>query len=300
MRSTPPARPPLHALHVFATVVREGGVRAAAQALCVTPGAVSRQLQALQETLPRPLFDHQPGGAATLSPAGRQLYARVSGPLEAIHAALDGASPSGARSVVRVNTSVTLAMHWLIPQLREFSQRFPRYHVQVTTSDGPVSATRGAADVYLRRDPGELTPLAIMEFLQERSVLVAAEALVAASRGPIATGLRRLPRISSRSRPDLWPSWCAAHGVPAARLEPALEFDNTILAIQAAAQGLGCLVVPEIFAAPLLSAGALRRLGGGSVATGSYSLAIAPGRNSARVAAFTGWLRALGRPARAT
>ena len=46
--------PPLHALHVFETVARLGGVRAAAAELNVTPPAVSHQLDKLEGFLARP------------------------------------------------------------------------------------------------------------------------------------------------------------------------------------------------------------------------------------------------------
>jgi DNA-binding transcriptional LysR family regulator len=48
--------PPLHALHVFETVARVGGVRAAAIELNVSPPAVSHQLSKLEGFLGAPLF----------------------------------------------------------------------------------------------------------------------------------------------------------------------------------------------------------------------------------------------------
>ena len=112
------ARLPLNALHVFCTVVQAGGVRPAAEQLCVTPGAVSRQLQALEAQLGATLFDRLPG-RVSLTPAGERLHQRAAAPLALLAELLAGGPRRAARaSLVRVDCGVTLAMHWLIPRLR--------------------------------------------------------------------------------------------------------------------------------------------------------------------------------------
>ncbi|MBW8304950.1 MAG: LysR family transcriptional regulator, partial [Brevundimonas sp.] len=45
--SRPPPSPPLNALRAFEAFARHGGMTAAAAELCVTHGAVSRQVRAL-------------------------------------------------------------------------------------------------------------------------------------------------------------------------------------------------------------------------------------------------------------
>ena len=54
--------------------------------------------------------------------------------------------------------------------------------------------------------------------------------------------LSDMPRIGTRSRPDLWPSWTEAHGLDARALEPTLEFDNTLLAIRLTPSDFGRIV----------------------------------------------------------
>ena len=53
--SRPPPSPPLNALRAFEAFARHGGMTAAAAELCVTHGAVSRQVRVLQEALGAPL-----------------------------------------------------------------------------------------------------------------------------------------------------------------------------------------------------------------------------------------------------
>ncbi|GJI98599.1 LysR family transcriptional regulator [Duganella caerulea] len=289
-------QPPLNALHVFCVVVQEGGFRQAAQALHLTPGAVSRQVQSLEAHLRQVLFDRNAGAPATLTPAGRKLHDSVGTKMAAVKEVLDTGGRARRQASILVDTSVTLAMHWLIPQLPAFRERHPQLNVQIRTVDGDINPA-SPADVFLRRDVAELRGLPFHTFMRERSVLVASPVFmpgVAARKTDLLRWLGKAPRIGTRSRTDLWPGWCRAHGLDAGALEPTLELDNTVLAIQAAVQGLGALVVPEAFVRATLGIDALRCLSG-PVDSGSYSYAIGRRQASARVAIFTEWLKEAGR-----
>lgn len=289
-------RPPLNALYVFCVVVREGGFRHAAQVLHLTPGAVSRQIQALEAHLKQVLFDRSAGGAATLTPAGKALQDSVGGNMAALEAVLNPDGGVQRQEAMLVDTSVTLAMHWLIPQLSDLRQRHPQLQVQIRTVEGDIDPA-SPADVFLRRDAAELRGLPAQVFMRERSVLVASPAFMpdlAARAGTDMGWLSEVPRIGTRSRPDLWPAWSTAHGMDAKALAPTCEFDNTVLAIQAAAQGLGALVVPEAFVAAMRRIDALRRHGT-AIETGCYSFAVGRKQASSRVTLFTDWLQERGR-----
>jgi LysR family glycine cleavage system transcriptional activator len=286
-------RPPLNALHVFCTVVREGGLRQAAQSLSVTPGAVSRQIQVLEAQLGYPVLERTAGIHCAPTRAGGLLYERIADKMAAIIAAVDDGA-ARRHATVLVDTSVTLAMHWLIPRLRGFSDRFPRIQVQVRTVDGPIDPAT-PAHVFIRRERSELRGLPCEMFMTEHSVLVAGPGLLpsgASGKGSDIEWLRTLPRIGANSRPDLWPRWNEFHGIPHAdSLAPTLCFDNTVLAIQAAAQGLGICVVPEIFVEALLDSRSLQLIGADRIETGSYSFALGRQSDSLRVTTFIEWMR---------
>jgi LysR family glycine cleavage system transcriptional activator len=291
-------RPPLNALHVFCVVVQEEGFRQAAQALHLTPGAVSRQIQTLEARLKQVLFDRGIGNSATLTLAGRQLHERIADQMAEIIEVLDATGRTRRQISILVDTSVTLAMHWLIPQLPAFRQRYPEIHVHVRTVDGDINPS-APVDVFLRRDAAELRELPSQTFMAERSVLVSSPGFASTldlRRSKSMRWLFEVPRIGTRSRHDLWPSWSRAHGLDAKALEPTLEFDNTVLAIQAAIQGLGVLVVPETFIAAMLNSGALKLMHSARIDTGSYSFAIGRRQASSRVAIFTDWLKERGGP----
>ncbi|WP_426336400.1 LysR family transcriptional regulator [Pseudoduganella sp. R-31] len=292
-------RPPFHALHVFCIVVREGGFRQAAQALHLTPSAVSRQVQALEGHLRQILFERTAGNAAALTAAGRQLHEQAAGKMAEIVGMLEPGGNPGNQASILVDTSVTLAMHWLIPQLTGFRQQYPHIRIDVRTADGDINPS-APVDVFLRRDGAELCGIPSQVFMREHCVLVSSPSFAAglSSREPDNMyWLATAPRIGMRSRPDLWPLWSQAHGMDARTLAPAIEFDNTVLAIQAAVQRLGVLVVPEAFVAAMLENGTLQRLLPAAIESGTYSFAVGRQRASPRVDLFTQWLKERGNAA---
>jgi LysR family transcriptional regulator, glycine cleavage system transcriptional activator len=283
------SRPPLNALFVFCEVARCGSFKRAAQTLCVTPGAVSRQIQALEESLGQTLFDRSPR-ATGLTRKGQWLFDRVAHKMASIQSEADLMRSGGRRAVVRVDAGVTLAMHWLIPRLSRFADKHPDIQVQITTSDGPIALNQ-AVDVFVRRDPAELRGLPSQVFVEEFSVLVGSPGLVKSKSRLTSKEIARLPRIAARSRPDLWPQWCAHHGFEEADYRPTLEFDNTVLAIQATSQALGVMVVPTLFIGGALDSRLLVAMEPARIRTGSYSYATRARRDARRVVAFTDWLR---------
>jgi LysR family transcriptional regulator, glycine cleavage system transcriptional activator len=288
----PASRPPLNALHVFCAVVRTGGFRQAADHLCVTPGAVSRQIVVLETRLGVALFKR--GARVCLTEAGKRLHGRIADKLESVCAALDVRPNIERPATILVDTGVTFAMHWLIPNLRAFKEQHPHIEVKVRTA-GHDNVSREPADVIIRRNVADLMGMAAHVFMTERSVLVSGASFDAGPRSGGA-GLRwlaRVPRIGARSRPDLWPRWGESHGLNGPSCGPTIEFDNTVLAIQAAAQGLGACVLPEVFVQDMLGSSTLRLLHASRIQTGTY--AVAEGRrHSPMVEKFLIWLDGMG------
>src|SRR2546425_7278493 len=73
MRNQLLSMPPLDAIRGFVAVVRRMSITLAAQDLCLTQSAVSRQVQALEEHLGTPLLVRKHRGIA-LTDAGEQLF----------------------------------------------------------------------------------------------------------------------------------------------------------------------------------------------------------------------------------
>ncbi|MCR6628856.1 MAG: LysR substrate-binding domain-containing protein [Magnetospirillum sp.] len=281
--------PPLNALRAFEAAARHGSFTLAAEELCVTPGAVSRQIKALEEHFGLALFarGHK---LVTLTGDGARYFAQVTGPFAELARAGETLCQANGPRQVRLDCVPTLAMHWLLPRLERFRAAHPGIEVVMQTSVGPVDAAR---DFHLsvRRDPAHFAGLAATPLMTEWCLPVCSPAYARDHRLTSLSALSRATALEIRAREDLWPGWCRAQRIGPAALGPRLVVDHTFVAMQAAEDGLGVAVVPLIFADRLLAAGRLVcPLPGTEAVSGTYSLLHRPGKEAPEVEAFARWL----------
>ena len=107
--------PPLDTLRAFEAAARSGSFSAAAEALNLTHGAVSRQVAKLEHWLGLRVFERQARGVA-LTPEGQRLFQRTQ---EAFSLFVDSADrwsePRGA-AVVRFSATPSVCSLWLMPR----------------------------------------------------------------------------------------------------------------------------------------------------------------------------------------
>lgn len=103
-------RPSLESLRILGECVRSGSFAAAAQALFLTPAAVSLRIRTLEQDLGKPLFVRR-GPRATATDDAIALAARVDRALEDIHLAVEAFQD--ARPIIRVTAPPSFASHWL-------------------------------------------------------------------------------------------------------------------------------------------------------------------------------------------
>lgn len=140
------ALPALSQLHTFEAVSRRMSFTAAADELCLTQSAVSRQIKALETALGRPLFlrKHR---AIELTPEGRQLFEAVTRGLDEIDRCVEQIQGSSETPQITVGASVAFSYFWLMPRLERFSERHPEIDLRVLATDQAVDLTKQDADV---------------------------------------------------------------------------------------------------------------------------------------------------------
>src|SRR6476661_1251424 len=112
--------PPLNALKAFEAAARHESFTRAAEELCVTQGAVSHQVKALEAELGLKLFnrERQRGGALTVS------------------------------------TSPNFAAKWLVHRLSRFAETHPEIDLRVSASLHHVDFAREDIDLAIRHGDG--------------------------------------------------------------------------------------------------------------------------------------------------
>jgi len=285
---------PLNALRVFVAAARLGSFKLAAKVVCVTPSAVSRRIQALEEHLGARLFARLPHTLA-LTRAGKLFLSEVGDSLTVIEQACSRVSATVQRGALRIETTSTFAMYWLIPRLSQFRNEHPEIQVELTTTRGPVDPDK-PVHLFIRSNPGHVAGLVSQEFMRERSLLVCSPSYLRRNDVSSAKAVARLRWIVARSRPDLWRKWLIHESIRGRDHADRIEFDDTILAIQAAMEGLGIAFLPMLFLEDALRVSSLVAVRGfAPIDTGAYFWL---GQQSERPACsdlFVRWLAVCGR-----
>jgi len=142
-----PKGPALNALRAFEAAARLGGFSAAAEELCVTPGAVAQHIKALEAWAGADLFERRSQGVE-MTPFGAEVLHDFSDAFdrlgEAVQKLRSGASPKH----IRIAALPSVAQLWLSPRLPVIRQASPDVAISVTAMEWQPN---------LRREPFDLS-----------------------------------------------------------------------------------------------------------------------------------------------
>lgn len=283
--------PPLNALKAFEAAARHGNFSAAASALYVTHGAISRQIQQLEQWLGVELFERH-GRRVRLSVAGQSYLPAIQAALDSIAAATEKLTARKQGRRLNINVTPTLAMHWLLPRLTRFQLRYPGVELRLATSDASINNQNADFDIAIRRGKDHWHGFVSHAFLTEREIPVCSPALLL--RQPIRqpADLATHTLLHSETRPVAWARWLAAAGVPALQSAADQHFDHYYLALQAAVDGLGVtLGALPVIESELASGKLVAPLAGPEITVRGYSWAVPQALvGDELVTAFCRWL----------
>ncbi|WP_205082836.1 LysR substrate-binding domain-containing protein [Paracraurococcus ruber] len=284
-------------LEAFDAAARLGSFTAAAAVLHRTPGAISRQMAALEGDLGVALFLREARGVA-LTPAGRRLHAAAAEALALLLGAareLRRHGPGGeGGGTVRISVNPSFGARWLLPRLPRFQAAHPRVAVVPVAETRLVDLAREGFDLAVRYTAGAAPPgLALHPWLREELVPVAAPALLE-GRPRTPDALAALPFLHDTSD-AFWRHWLAAAGRPELLPPSGTVFNDYNLAVGAAVSGLGVLVGRSALIAAELRDGRLAEAVPLRVPSPrAYHLARPAGGASPAAEALWAWLLAQG------
>ena len=283
--------PPLNALRAFEAVARNGSVTRASRELAVTQGAVSRHVGTLEHWLGTRLFVRTQRGV-TLTPQGSAYFRALRGAFDQIDHATRQLQQSPDENLLRLKLPPTFAIRWLIPRLARFHAMHPRIDVQITTSHERADFDREDIDACIHSEPEPPTGPGFRRLVGEVLLPVCSPRLLANLPLAAPPDLARHVLLCSLNRPDDWPAWLAAAGVPHIDGNSGLKFENAALAYQAAVDELGVMIAQRALVQDDLATGRLVAPIAMPLRTpGGYYLAYPPYRpRSERVAAFEEWI----------
>ena len=241
--------PSLSSLEAFEAAARHRSFTRAALDLHVTQGAVSRQVQALEDHVGVPLF-HRAKKRISLTPAGETFLPKVRAGLERLEAAtLQLKAFKGAASgVLNLAILPTFGTRWLIPRLPAFMSAHPEVLVNFTTRLDVFDFAEEDQDAAIHNGRPDW-PGAVLDHLMDEEVVVVASPALARK-----AGLRKPADVAGQvhlqlaSRPEAWREWLDGVGLPRVDGRHGPRFEHFAMILQAAASGLGLAVVPRFLA----------------------------------------------------
>lgn len=301
-RKTPSAQesriPPLNALKAFEAAARRLNITRAAEELSVTPGAVSQQIRILEEHAGAPLF-HREGRQIALTELGAELYPLLRDGFDYLKRAGDLLYRPERRHALSISVPPSFAAKWLAPRIARFSAAHPEVEVWMSADMRLADVSGGRVDVAVRYGRGDYAGVRSEHLLNADVTPVCAPSLMAGSR-PLRKAadlaqhvlIHLRPSELEEPRPD-WGAWLKARGLSDIDVQAGPRFDQTALAIEAAAHGQGVALAPYAFVADDLAAGRLVAPFADGALTTDFAYHVLIKRSGATAAArtFVTWLK---------
>jgi LysR family glycine cleavage system transcriptional activator len=242
--------PPLNALKSFEAAARHESFTRAAEELCVTQGAVSHQVKALETELSVKLFNRE-RQRLVITEAGRQYLVVVRDALDRIALGTERLVQRQSSGVLTISTSPDFAAKWLVHRLGRFSEAHPEIDLRISATMHHVDFAREDVDLAVRHGDGNWAGLHVERLCIEQLFPVCSPKLAAGRRRMRApVDVLKFPLLHLDDRED-WSRWLDAAGVGVgdAELLHGPVLNRASMLIDAAVDGQGVALARTALAA---------------------------------------------------
>lgn len=238
--------PPLTALKSFEAAARHESLTEAANELSISASAVSQQIKNLEAYIGKSLFTRK-GRAVCLTPLAKAYFEDVRYSLDLLALASEKMKGNGNKKALKINTTPSFAMRWLIPKLPEFQQIHPNIEVNIVTSPvDTISSLENNFDIIVRRGPMAKTGYICELFLEDVMVAVTSPNSKDIHLFSNPQNLRdKATLLHLKSRVDAWKNWFDIAGISMPNTPDGQIFDHFFLSLQAAINGMGVALAPR-------------------------------------------------------
>lgn len=251
--------PSLDLIKGFVAVGRRMSITQAADELCLTQSAISKQVRTLEDVLGVQLL-HRGFRSVAFTEHGELLFRVADGAIQQLQNVVARVS-APRRKPVTVTTSTSFAALWMLPRLGEFLADHPDVDVRFAATNAVVPLGEDV-ELAVRYCSEKQAPLGAIRLFGESIAPVANPSVgLLALDSPQALGNATLLEFDYPGRPWLhWSDWLAARGWSTSMAKAIVHFNQYEQTIQAALSGQGiALGRLELLQVPLHS-GQLRVL----------------------------------------
>ncbi|WP_298209233.1 LysR substrate-binding domain-containing protein [Acidovorax sp.] len=246
-------RLPLNALRAFEATARLGSMSAAAQELCVTHGAISRHVHALEEQFGAPLLHRLPRSVAA-TPEGAALASQLSEAFRLMREAVARLAPGP----LTLSCSATIMTKWLIPRLSDFKRAHPGVEIRLNMTHGEVNFVQDQISLAIRTSMNRAPQDVVIEPLLREQIgpVCHPEYLARVGISSVAS-LARARILETATRPQAWEEWAALMGSSDIELAAHERYEHFYLVIEAAVAQLGVALAPRYVVEKEIASGQL-------------------------------------------
>lgn len=240
--------PALNALKAFEAAARHESFTRAAGELCVTQGAVSHQVKALETELGLKLFLRE-RQRLILTQAGRDYLTVVRDAFDRIAIGTARVLQRQDSGMLTVSTSPDFAAKWLVHRIGRFSAVHPGIELRVSAAMHHVDFSREDVDMAVRHGDGTWSGLDAVRLCTERLLPVCSPKILKTGRRKAGPGdLAKLPLLHLDDEAG-WTHWLRAAGVEPPKASGGLILNRASMLIDAAADGQGVALARTALAA---------------------------------------------------
>ncbi|MGH6883602.1 LysR substrate-binding domain-containing protein [Hypericibacter sp.] len=260
--------PPLTSLVAFEAAARQRSLTRAAKELNVTPGAISKQIKALETEAGVALLlrGHR---SVEMTPQGEILHAALTRGFGEIVAAFQRIkSSSGGHRSVTLGSTTAFAQMWLMPRLGHFWRMHQDITVNHVISDSSQDLGMARIDLRVRYGAGDWHNETAIRLFGDQIYPVCSPEFAGRHPAKGLADVTSLPLLELETGDPSWTGWAdwlkGAGGK--ARSLTLRTFSSYVVALQAAQDGQGVALGWHSLVAPLVESGKLVVLGSARMA----------------------------------
>lgn len=227
--------PPFFALRALEAAARHQSYSRAAQELAVTHGAVSQQIRRLEEELGARLFERR-GNAMIPTPEAARLAGEVGRGLGVLQNAVAEFAAAAERDPLVVSLDPQFASRWLPARLPRLLAAPAGSNLELRVEERRADFVTDGVDIAVRYGAGRWDAVEATHLFAETLVPVCSPGVAAQHAWRAPEDLLAAPLLHHGHRP--WNLWFGQFGLQAPPQQGML-FEDSVMLLEAAAQGLG-------------------------------------------------------------
>jgi DNA-binding transcriptional LysR family regulator len=248
----------------FVAVGRRMSVTLAAEDLCLTQSAVSRQIHSLEDSLGVSLF-HRGYRSISFTPAGERLFHTADGVVRQLQDAFESITCQPQRQPVTITASIGVTALWLLPRLSELQRRYPELDVRVAANDKLLDLHAEGIDLAIRYTSVTNAPSGATRLFDERILAVAHPSLGIARLDAETVAHHVLIEFDGLREPLVrWSDHLGALGLGDAKPRSMLPLNQYEQVLEAALAGQGIALGRAALVEPMIADGRLVALDAGA------------------------------------